>query len=470
MTADAPAATKPLAKLSMRCCATAERPFRQPRLGQAAGVAEVVQQHDRVLRELDRGGDPPLPEVLMRVVAAPRGRVEAEAVLGRRVERVAVRAGPAVAMAHVDDQRRALERGLDRRPRGVGGVDLGHVGRVLPGDRGGGSGLGAIAVRGGAGGPDDRARPLGRGRSGRRSLPARRSPPTRGRRRRRAPQGSNRAVSRSTATSANSLHLSVAGRERTSVRRAKTILPFPKSVPICRFCAPTPVHPDTSPGTDAVRHTGTYAEPPRRRDEPVPAPARPQPGRLVPVGRRRARPGEAARPADLPLDRLRGLPLVPRHGARVVRGRGHRGATSTTSSWRSRWTARSAPTSTSSTWRAVQAMTGQGGWPMSVFLTPDGRPFYGGTYFPDEPRHGMPSFRQVLEGVARAWREQRDEVESARVAAGVDPRRAAADRGGGCRRRPDARAPRRRPRRALRGSFDRGQRRLGRRARSSRSR
>ena len=62
---------------------------------------------------------------------------------------------------------------------------------------------------------------------------------------------------------------------------------------------------------------------------------------------------------------------------------------------------------------AVQSMTGGGGWPMSVFLTPDGRPFYGGTYFPDEPRHGMPSFRQVLEGVDRAWREQRAEVEAA---------------------------------------------------------
>jgi uncharacterized protein YyaL (SSP411 family) len=62
---------------------------------------------------------------------------------------------------------------------------------------------------------------------------------------------------------------------------------------------------------------------------------------------------------------------------------------------------------------AVQAMTGGGGWPMSVFLTPDGRPFYGGTYYPDEPRHGMPSFRQVLEGVDRAWREQRPEVEAA---------------------------------------------------------
>jgi uncharacterized protein YyaL (SSP411 family) len=62
---------------------------------------------------------------------------------------------------------------------------------------------------------------------------------------------------------------------------------------------------------------------------------------------------------------------------------------------------------------AVQAMTGGGGWPMSVFLTPDGRPFYGGTYFPDEPRHGMPSFRQVLEGVSRAWREDRAGVEAA---------------------------------------------------------
>jgi uncharacterized protein YyaL (SSP411 family) len=64
---------------------------------------------------------------------------------------------------------------------------------------------------------------------------------------------------------------------------------------------------------------------------------------------------------------------------------------------------------------AVQAMTGGGGWPMSVFLTPAGRPFYGGTYFPDEPRHGLPSFQQVLAGVDRAWREDRAEVERAGV-------------------------------------------------------
>jgi uncharacterized protein YyaL (SSP411 family) len=59
---------------------------------------------------------------------------------------------------------------------------------------------------------------------------------------------------------------------------------------------------------------------------------------------------------------------------------------------------------------AVQALTGGGGWPMSVFLTPDGQPFYGGTYFPSEPHHGLPSFRQVLAGTARAWRDDRLEV------------------------------------------------------------
>jgi uncharacterized protein len=59
---------------------------------------------------------------------------------------------------------------------------------------------------------------------------------------------------------------------------------------------------------------------------------------------------------------------------------------------------------------AVQAATGQGGWPMTVFLTADGEPFYFGTYFPPEPRHGMASFRQVLEGVAAAWADRRDEV------------------------------------------------------------
>ncbi|MCF3105598.1 thioredoxin domain-containing protein [Streptomyces roseoverticillatus] len=59
---------------------------------------------------------------------------------------------------------------------------------------------------------------------------------------------------------------------------------------------------------------------------------------------------------------------------------------------------------------AVQAATGQGGWPMTVFLTPEAEPFYFGTYFPPAPRHGMPGFPQVLEGVRAAWRDRRDEV------------------------------------------------------------
>ena len=59
---------------------------------------------------------------------------------------------------------------------------------------------------------------------------------------------------------------------------------------------------------------------------------------------------------------------------------------------------------------AVQSMTGQGGWPMTVFLDPEGVPFYGGTYFPPEPRHGMPSFRQVMEAVISAFRERREEI------------------------------------------------------------
>jgi uncharacterized protein len=60
---------------------------------------------------------------------------------------------------------------------------------------------------------------------------------------------------------------------------------------------------------------------------------------------------------------------------------------------------------------AVVSLTGHGGWPMTVFLTPEGEPFFGGTYFPPEPRHGLPSFRQLLAAVADAWKERRAEIE-----------------------------------------------------------
>jgi uncharacterized protein YyaL (SSP411 family) len=61
--------------------------------------------------------------------------------------------------------------------------------------------------------------------------------------------------------------------------------------------------------------------------------------------------------------------------------------------------------------QAVQALTGQGGWPMTVFLTPELVPFYGGTYFPPTPRYNMPAFQQVLAGAAAAYRDRRDEIE-----------------------------------------------------------
>ncbi|MGH8776359.1 MAG: thioredoxin domain-containing protein, partial [Jiangellaceae bacterium] len=62
---------------------------------------------------------------------------------------------------------------------------------------------------------------------------------------------------------------------------------------------------------------------------------------------------------------------------------------------------------------AVQAMTGQGGWPMTAFLTPQGRPFFAGTYFPPRPADGMASFRQVVEAVVQAWTQRRGEVDGA---------------------------------------------------------
>src|ERR687884_439441 len=60
---------------------------------------------------------------------------------------------------------------------------------------------------------------------------------------------------------------------------------------------------------------------------------------------------------------------------------------------------------------AVQMLTGRGGWPMTVFLTPDGKPFYGGTYYPPEDRHGMPGFPKILTGIAHAYREKPQDVE-----------------------------------------------------------
>ncbi len=72
---------------------------------------------------------------------------------------------------------------------------------------------------------------------------------------------------------------------------------------------------------------------------------------------------------------------------------------------------------------AVQALTGSGGWPMSVFLTPELEPFFGGTYFPPDDRHGLPAFRRVLDGVADAYRNRRSRGGGAGRPAGPAPAR-----------------------------------------------
>ncbi|MDQ6746685.1 MAG: thioredoxin domain-containing protein, partial [Candidatus Dormibacteraeota bacterium] len=84
---------------------------------------------------------------------------------------------------------------------------------------------------------------------------------------------------------------------------------------------------------------------------------------------------------------------------------------------------------------AVQQLTGSGGWPMTVFLTPDLRPFFGGTYFPPEARYGMPGFTQVLEAVLDAFQTRREDVERSAgeltesISSGLSGRPGSVDRG-----------------------------------------
>src|SRR3954462_8326598 len=95
---------------------------------------------------------------------------------------------------------------------------------------------------------------------------------------------------------------------------------------------------------------------------------------------------------------------------------------------------------------ACQAMTGQGGWPLNVFLTPDQIPFFAGTYFPPDSRMGMPSWRSVLEAVAKGWEERREEIEAGGGRGAGRPRGGPPpDRGTPARRRAAA-SVRRRPR------------------------
>ncbi len=81
---------------------------------------------------------------------------------------------------------------------------------------------------------------------------------------------------------------------------------------------------------------------------------------------------------------------------------------------------------------AVSAISGQGGWPLTAFLTPDGRPYFGGTYFPRDDRYGRPGFGRVLLTMAQVWRERRDEAleSAASVMAAIEHNESFSSRGG----------------------------------------
>ena len=165
-------------------------------------------------------------------------------------------------------------------------------------------------------------------------------------------------------------------------------------------------------GGDPSERSRPPAEPPLPRVEPVPAPARVQPGRLVPVGDEAlARAAAEHKPIFLSIGYAAChwchvmeresfedpaiAALLAEHFVAVKVDREER------------------PDVDAVYMNAVQAMTGSGGWPLSVFLTPERKPFFGGTYFPPERRWGTASFREVLETVAEAWEQRRHEIDDA---------------------------------------------------------
>ena len=177
--------------------------------------------------------------------------------------------------------------------------------------------------------------------------------------------------------------------------------------------------------TAAERRSGRQAhQSAGQGDEPLSAAARAQSGRLVSLGRRGAGQGQAREEADLSLDRLFELLLVPRDGARVVHGRGDRRQAERelrVHQGRSRGAARhrrnlhaGACTSTCNWSGSKQG----GGWPLSMFLTPDAKPLMGGTYFPPRDKDGRMGFLTVLDRVQEAWTADPAEMAEDRRLAG----------------------------------------------------
>ena len=120
--------------------------------------------------------------------------------------------------------------------------------------------------------------------------------------------------------------------------------------------------------------------------------------------------GPAPGQTGLPVHRLLDLPLVPCHGARILRGRGRSPVSSTKPSSASRSIGRNGPISINIYMAVCQALTGSGGWPLTIVMTPDKRPFFAGTYFPKSRRWGRPGLLELAPMVGEAWLTRRDEV------------------------------------------------------------
>ena len=154
---------------------------------------------------------------------------------------------------------------------------------------------------------------------------------------------------------------------------------------------------------------GGHAEPPRPRDQPIPAAARENPVDWFPWG------PEAlgkARAEDKPI--FLSIGYAACHWCHVMERESFEDE-ATAAFLNEHFVAikvdrEERPDLDAIYMDAVVALTGQGGWPMSVFLTPDGVPVFGGTYCPKEARYGMPAFRQVLEAIATAWRDEREKL------------------------------------------------------------
>ena len=123
----------------------------------------------------------------------------------------------------------------------------------------------------------------------------------------------------------------------------------------------------------------------------------------------------AARAADKPI--LLSVGYSACHWCHVMahesfRGPRHRRRHERTCSSTSRWNREERPDVDTIYMEAVQALTGRGGWPMTVFMTPDGRPFHGGTYYPKDGRGQMPSFTDIMHRIQDVWANRRQDVDN----------------------------------------------------------